>query len=325
MNQSKLVSVIVPVYGVEIYLPACVDSLLAQTYRNIEILLVDDGSPDLCPQICDMYEEKDPRVEVFHKQNGGAASARNFGLERASGTYVCFVDGDDVVCETYVASLVENLEKTAADLAVCNYYRLYKSKKVESARIRAVQVISQKRYLLQFLEDWTCSLIWNKLFVRDKIGTIRFAEGHKIDDEFFTYQVVMNCNTVVLFDDPLYEYRMRISSVMGSSGRYEEKILSDRLEYLVERYENVKKLFPDLAESYLRNLMDNLIILLRQSSTYHELNLKVWRQIKKYRWKFLLSRSSAKEKIGVLLAIQKSTTALEKPECARKTTEDYFE
>lgn len=325
MNHSTLVSIIVPVYGVEAYLSTCIDSLLVQTYQNIEIILVDDESPDRCPQICDNYAVNDSRIQVFHKKNGGAASARNVGLDNASGKYVCFVDSDDVVCKTYVAALVARLEATNADLAVCGYYELYKSKKEVIDCIRSNRILSQKEYLLQFLDDWTCGLIWNKIFKREKIGMVRFAEGHKIDDEFFTYQVVMNCDKVVLFDEPLYEYRMRISSVMGASEKYEKKIILDKLEYQVERYEKVTMRFPDLTNQYLRNLMDNLILLLRKSQPYGELKSRVWMQIKKYKWSFLRSSVSMKEKIGIFCAIYKPAEPTNNLMIVRTAKDDYFE
>lgn len=325
MNHSTLVSIIVPVYEVEAYLSTCIDSLLTQTYQNIEIILVDDESPDRCPQICDNYAMKDSRIQVFHKKNGGAASARNVGLDNASGKYVCFVDSDDVVCKTYVAALVARLEATNADLAVCGYYELYKYKKEVIECIRSNRILSQKEYLLQFLDDWTCGLIWNKIFKREKIGMVRFAEGHKIDDEFFTYQVVMNCDKVVLFDEPLYEYRMRISSVMGASEKYEKKIISDKLEYHVERYEKVTMRFPDLTNQYLRNLMDNLILLLRKSQPYGELKSRVWMQIKKYKWSFLRSSVSMKEKIGIFCAIYKPAEPTNDLMFVRTVKDDYFE
>lgn len=325
MKNSNLVSIIVPVYSVEKYLPTCVDSLLSQTYQNIEIILVDDESPDHCPQICDAYALSDSRVRVFHKKNGGAASARNIGLDNASGKFVCFVDSDDVACRTYISTLVERLEMTSADLAVCGYYYLYQSKKEQVECLRSNRVVSQKEYLMQFLDDWTCSLIWNEMFIREKIGTIRFAEGHKIDDEFFTYQAVMNCRKVVLFDAPLYEYRMRISSVMGSSGKYERRVLSDKLEYLIERYEKITTRFPELTDSYLYNLMDNLIMLLRKTQSCDELNAKVWAQIQKYKWPFLVSSIGMKEKVSFLCAIYSPVKSPKESMLVRKPMEDYFE
>ena len=324
MDNSDLVSIIVPVYGVEAYLSMCVDSLLAQIYENIEIILVDDESPDHCPKICDAYSEKDSRVRVFHKKNGGAASARNVGLDNASGKYICFVDSDDIACKTYISSLIERLKTAEADLAVCGYYCLFQSKKERIECFRSNQVVSQKEYLLQFLEDWTCGLIWNKIFIREKIGTVRFPEGHKIDDEFFTYQVVMNSSKVVLFDEPLYEYRMRTSSVMGASKKYNGKLISDKLEYIVERYEKVTAGFPELSDAYLHNLMDNLIILLRKSRFCEELNLRVQEQIRKFKRPFLMSSASVKEKVGFLRAIYQSVEDSTETVSIDRDIEDYF-
>lgn len=321
---NNMVSVIVPVYGVEEYLPLCLDSILAQNYSNIEVILVEDESPDRCAEICDDYARKDVRVRVFHKKNGGAASARNVGLDNAFGKYVCFVDSDDVVCNTYISMLVNKLEESESDIAVCSYYKLYKSKKEKAEGVRANEVICQKEYLLQFLDDWTCSLIWNKIFKKEKIGRIRFAEGHKIDDEFFTYQVVMNSDKVVLFDEPLYEYRMRLSSVMGGAKKYEREIILDKLKYMVERYRKVTMRFPDLKNLYIRNLMDNLIILLHKSQYYDDLQLMIWAYIRKYKWPFLFSSASIKEKIGYLYAAYRSQNLTESPKVEEEIMEDYF-
>ena len=120
INKS-LISVIVPIFKVESYLGKCIDSILSQTYKNIEIILVDDGSPDSCPQICDLYSEKDNRIKVIHKNNGGLSDARNAGLIVSKGEYVCFVDGDDFVETEYVERLYTAIKKCNADLAICGF------------------------------------------------------------------------------------------------------------------------------------------------------------------------------------------------------------
>ena len=118
---NKLVSIIIPVYNVEKYLAECIESVLKQTYQNIEILLIDDGSPDNSGKICDEYEEKDSRVRVIHKENGGVSSARNVGLEQANGEYITFIDSDDFVSESYIEELYIALENGNSDLAFCKY------------------------------------------------------------------------------------------------------------------------------------------------------------------------------------------------------------
>ena len=123
-----LISIIVPVYGVEAYIVECIESLINQSYKNIEILLIDDQSPDKCPEICEKYAEIDKRIKVIHKENGGAGSARNVGLRNYRGEYVCFVDGDDYVDENYIQVLYDAISKNNADIAVIDYEYLYKDK-----------------------------------------------------------------------------------------------------------------------------------------------------------------------------------------------------
>ena len=117
--EQDLISVIIPVYNVEKYLKRCMDSVLKQTYSNIEIIIVDDGSTDTSGSLCDEYWKKDSRITVFHKENGGLSSARNFGLERVSGNYVCFIDSDDFIHENYISFMYDKIIKNDADICYC--------------------------------------------------------------------------------------------------------------------------------------------------------------------------------------------------------------
>ena len=209
---EKKVSVIIPVYNVEEYLQECLDSMLDQTYKHLEIILIDDGSQDRCPYICDQYATKDDRIKVIHKKNGGAASARNLGLEIASGEYISFVDSDDYVDKYYIQNLTEQLENTKSDIAVCSYVSVSSDKKIPEILEKTGDYIGRD-YLLQFLTDWRCGLIWNKLFSKKVIGDIRFEEGHIIDDEFFTYLVVLNARRVYVKNKQLYYYRERENKI----------------------------------------------------------------------------------------------------------------
>lgn len=251
---DKLVSVILPVYGVEKYLPECVDSLLRQSYRNLEIILVDDASPDSCGTICDSYATKDSRVRVIHKQNGGAASARNAGLDAARGEFICFVDSDDIVEPEYVACLLETLGK--GDMAMCGFSLWSRSGRKEDAPTpgRYDRILFMK----QFLEDWRCSLLWNKLYRRSAIGSLRMAEGHRVDDEFFTYRVALNCRQVTVTEKCLYHYRLRRSSVMQDDGAAKERMMLDRIAYVTERYDTVAAALPQLKNAYFADAADTL-------------------------------------------------------------------
>lgn len=251
------VSIIVPVYGVEKYIEECILSMLAQTHENLEILLVDDGGKDRAPEICDYYGAKDGRIKVIHKPNGGAASARNAGLDAATGDYICFVDGDDAVDCRYVEQLLETVRECDGDIGVCGFRNWTKNETI-AVKQENIGIYSREDYLLRFLEDWTCSLLWNKIFRRDVIGALRMAEGHKVDDEFFTYQAVMQCRRVVVTDTPLYDYRIRRSSVMQDTGSHQERIMLDRIEYVTTRYRNIAEKISQLEPMFFQDALDTV-------------------------------------------------------------------
>ncbi len=252
------VSIVLPVYNIVRWLNPCMESLVAQRYTNIEILLGDDGSTDGSAELCDEWAQKDSRVRVIHKTNGGAASARNACLDQLSGDLVCFVDSDDVVDKDYVAHLVETLECAGADIAVCGFSYLRKSGTQPIVTDTPNGVYSGTEFLVRFIHDWSCSLLWNKIYRREVIGNIRMDEGHRIDDEFFTYQVVMNSRTVAVTDRCLYHYRLRASSVMQKLDAVKEKVMLDRVEYVITRYKNVAARLPEIEEAFFMDALDTM-------------------------------------------------------------------
>ncbi|MDD3184940.1 MAG: glycosyltransferase family 2 protein [Anaerostipes sp.] len=289
------VSIIIPVYGVEAYLAECLESLINQTYENLEIIVVDDESPDQCPKICDEFAERDKRIIVIHQKNKGAAGARNTGLKKVSGDFVCFVDGDDIVKLNYVESLVSIMGKKEVDIAVCSFEWWYPNKRIPCKKVE-FREYGVEEYLNEFLQDWTCGMMTNKLFRREILKGVWFKEGHKIDDEFFTYRVVMNAKNIVTVPDILYEYRMRASGVMLTYDKHREKMIRDRVEYLVERYEVVTEKFPQLSTEYLNNLSDNLISLKRESLRHEDLYKFVKNTMRSFFWKIFLSSMTWKKK-----------------------------
>ena len=283
---SKKVTIIIPVYKVEKYLRECLDSIVNQTYKDLEIIIVDDESPDKCPKICDEYAEKDTRIHVIHKHNGGAASARNTALNQATGEYVCFVDSDDYIRNDYVEQLINHIEKYKADVAVCSFEYLYKNRREKDCFNIEAKIYDQKAYLKEFLNNWTCSLIWNKMFKRELINGIRFEEGHKIDDEFFTYKIILNANTIVQIPHILYTYRMRGSSVMNDmkSGK---KRLKDQIDFLKVRYNEIKKGQPTLKRVYLEHMADNYIQFFRSELMDVEIKKYIKQAIKENLFDFI--------------------------------------
>ena len=208
---DKLISVIVPIYKVEDYLEQCIDSIVNQTYKNLEIILVDDGSPDRCPQICDEYAQKDNRIIVIHKENGGLSSARNAGLDIASGDYVEFVDSDDYLVDTMCQDLLKAAESQMADVVVCDVY-VSKREKLEtyslnSNKITTIQNI--ENVFLHFIkpQPYIRFEVWNKLFKKEVIDNIRFVEGQIYEDLYFDREVFSKQLNVVHIEKALYVYR----------------------------------------------------------------------------------------------------------------------
>ena len=209
------ISVIVPVYQVEAYLPQCIDSILAQTFRDFELILVDDGSQDRSGAICDEYAGKDNRICVVHTQNRGAAAARNTGLQRASGNYIAFVDGDDRLAENMLGRMYAEILDPPCDLVVCNFLHVFSeendnfSPPLQNMAISGREVLAhqktQKNYGL-----WT--VVWNKLYKRTVLETLRFPEGKYFEDEFFSDQLYLRCAGIRVIPDVLYFYRVRESS-----------------------------------------------------------------------------------------------------------------
>ncbi|MDO5152014.1 MAG: glycosyltransferase [Eubacteriales bacterium] len=214
MQELPLISVIVPVYGVEKYLDKCLGSITGQTYRNLEIILIDDGSPDGSGVICDAWAAKDSRIKVIHKENGGAGAARNAGLDIARGERIAFVDSDDYIAPDMYRHLSELLDG-GADIAECGFISVSGDQAEFGRESSFVTVYTSQDAMREHIRDTVFrQLIWNKLYRREVIKGIRFPEGTKIDDEFFTYQALGNAETLALSGQICYAYRQQLGSVM---------------------------------------------------------------------------------------------------------------
>ena len=323
--ENKKVSIIVPVYKVEAYLDACVQSLLAQTYENLEIILVDDASPDRSGAICDGYAARDNRVRVIHKSNGGAASARNAGIDKAVGDCICFVDADDVICSDYVTHLLQAMEESGADIAACGLMYMTRKQKI-AVEVENCGIYSADEYLLEFTKSWTCALMTNKLFKRSVIGTIRFEEGHCIDDEFFTYLVVMNSNAVVVTSNPLYLYRMRGSSVMQDMLPNLQRIMLDRIEYITVRYQNVAFRRPNLEEAFFSDMLDTVCRYWHHSKDMPKAQQEIRHWVKVHTRRILTMRIPLRQKLGYLKHLYlTSPKIMAEPNPIQMDSQEYFD
>ena len=252
---NDLISVIMPVYKVETYLPQSIESVLNQDHQNLELILIDDGSPDNCGVICDAYAAKDSRVRVIHQKNGGAAAAKNAGLRIAAGTYLSFVDSDDFLEPDVFGYMLKTLREQEADAVQFSFRDIY-TDRVEP-QVLTPCVMNEKEYLIRFTKDWSCPLLWNKLYKRSLFEGVFFEEGHKIDDEYFTYQGFLNPCKVVFDDKIIYNYRKRASSVMSSPKAGEQRIL-DCIDSMVRRREKVLSRWPELRRAFDENYLDTI-------------------------------------------------------------------
>lgn len=246
------ISVIVPVYNVEPYIHRCIDSILAQTFTDFELILVDDGSPDNCGKICDEYAEKDSRIHVIHKNNGGLSAARNTGIALASGQYICFVDSDDIISRQYCEVLHGLLKNTDYDFSVCGVHR-FADGTVPSPEMAAPQerTVDNTAFAGMQLNRETEFGVCNKLFRRELFEKISFAEGRINEDVIFSADLLKLCQKgAVLTGQQLYYYRQRSSGIVGEQHK---RASPDRIyagEYLLNAVTEATPIHTERALHY---------------------------------------------------------------------------
>lgn len=202
------VSVIVPVYKVEMYLPQCIDSILAQTFSDFELILVDDGSPDNCGKICDGYAKKDSRITVIHKENGGLSSARNSGIEwvfkNSNSEWISFIDSDDWVHPQYLESLLFAATSLNADIGVCEYEETSdRSPNCDTFKITPEKISPEELYINKHV---TSVVAWGKLYRKELFNSIRYPVGKLHEDEYVTYKILFEHSYVAYITEKLYFY-----------------------------------------------------------------------------------------------------------------------
>lgn len=214
------ISVIVPIYRVEKFLPQCIESVLNQTFTDFELILVDDGSPDRCPAICDEAAERDARVRVIHQANAGLSAARNAGIEAAHGAWLSFVDSDDYIAPHFCEKLYQTAQRTNADCVMCSVQNVDESGKlIDSALMRVADEVKTGREVLRKIgrDDVTPYLTaWNKLYRRKLFNTLRYPAGRQNEDVFVFAELFCQVQRAVCVAEPLYFYRKRIGSIMNS-------------------------------------------------------------------------------------------------------------
>ena len=255
-----MISIIVPVYKVEKYLPRCIESILNQTYKDLELILIDDGSPDNCPQICDEYAKKDSRIVVLHQKNKGVSAARNAGLNLAKGEYIGFVDPDDFVVPEMYETMSGEMERQQVELAICGYDYFDENGNVDIKRLyksRENELLTQKEIMNRF-SDMPPSIrhgVWNKLFKKNLLHEIRFIEGlHSSEDVFFLNEYVLRVKKAVMIHQPFYKNTVREGS--ATHGGLSIESLADSFRAHDKMYNDVIQYYPELKNRSLAFLLD---------------------------------------------------------------------
>lgn len=272
---NELISIVVPVYRVEMYLHECVDSILNQTYRNLEVILVDDGSPDGCPEICDEYAAKDERVKVIHKKNGGLSDARNAGMAVAQGVFLNFVDSDDVLPVDALEIMLSLALKKQADIVIGNHVRFDETLPTIEKSSDHDTLMNQADAITEFFQNGCAS--WARLYRLEIHQSILFPVGEINEDEAIVLQLLDRCNRVVKTNHVVYFYRCRSESITTTSFSAKKLIwirhCRDNLAFIREKYPQLEKY---ALQRYRSSILWSLCEIALQNTGYEQ----EWKDLK---------------------------------------------
>lgn len=294
MQNIPLVSIIVPCYKVEQYLPGCIDSIINQTYNNLEILLVDDGSPDSTGQICDEFAARDSRVRVIHKNNGGVSDARNVALDVIKGEYVACVDGDDRICPDYIETMYSLLSKYKCQMVLANYSLDYEGDCEIEKRNTNIELLMSPSEAIDdlFYQNHFDDFPWCKLYHRSLFEGIRYPKGIIFEDTYVTYQLMLRCHKIAYTDKQVYKYLIRRDSYEGAPF---SKMKMDSAIKVFEKLEyELKHTLKDHHKSVsCRILALSCHLLMKCPEGYDQTFL--WNQVKKYRKTVIMDNKARKQ------------------------------
>lgn len=297
-TRDDLITVVIPVYNLEQYVKPCIESVLMQTYQNIEILLFDDGSTDTSPEICDEYAKKDTRVRVIHKKNEGVSVIRNIGAKEAKGAYIAHIDGDDILTPAYIEYLYKLVVEYDADISICNFISFMDGTEIPKEKAENgkedIEVMTKKQALEALLyQKYFTTATWAKLYKRELLLKVEFPYGRLAQDMDSTYKLFHYSNKVVYSSKIQYYYLQRASSVVHACLSKREK---DYIELSGDMVKFIEVNYPDLIQAaYSRCFSSNIQVLSTISfnkiyDQSHKININ---NIKKYR-KDVLFNSNAR-------------------------------
>ena len=247
------ISVIVPVYNNEKYLDKCINSVLKQTYKNLEIIIIDDGSTDSSLDICKRFKETDSRIIIFHQDKSGPSCARNTGIKISTGEFLAFVDGDDWIEETVYQSMIENTEKEKADIAFCGHFVDNEKSGKQTVISSEDKIMEQKDFIEFLISNKGNDFVWNKLFRKSSWGNIQFPEGKVYEDIAVMNMIMRKSCRVVYIGTPYYHYVQHDGSITRNKA---SSNLLDGVHFRMERYLYMKNNYSQFESSAKRQLID---------------------------------------------------------------------
>lgn len=302
---DELVSVIIPVYKTEKFLDHCIQSVVNQTYSALEIILIDDGSPDQCPEICDLWKEKDERIKVFHQTNAGGGAARNLALDKAKGEFVIFIDSDDYIAPCMIDFFYKQFQEEI-DIVECGYCITEEetAKFDEENESYIWKLFNAEEALRENIRNQIFrQLIWNKMYRKRVIEDVRFPEQKSIDDEFWTYRVLGNARKLLYTNKVLYAYRQQENSVMHLLNPLKR---FQAIEAKIQRHEYICQYKPALKQESISDLWFTCLyqgqLLLRDSNKDKAIWENLKETLRKYPIRIYLNSMTGMEKRWLSMA-----------------------
>ena len=294
---SDLISVIVPIFNVEKYLPRCLTSLANQTYPNLEVILVDDGSPDHCEEICRHYTKQYHFFHYYKKTNGGLSDARNYGIRKASGKYIGFVDSDDWIDQNMYQVLYEDIIDHHASIAIVGFDMVTDYSKQSIKKIGKTKELDRENAIKNlFRYDSFGNFAWNKLYKRELFADIDYPVGKRLEDLGTTYRLFLRANIITYNSMELYHYNQREGSILHDINKAKNGYFEDKLEQIQERFLSLREMFPGMEENtafYLNAVFDCLPYLSEYSILFDK-TISVFRSVDKRSWKNLTRKRRIK-------------------------------
>ncbi len=278
-DNGDLISVIVPVYNVEAYLRKCIESILKQTYSNLEVILINDGSKDKCGEICEEYRKKDKRIKVIHKVNEGLSEARNTGIINATGKYITFVDSDDYIDDCYVELLYKTIILYGADISIASHRILYENRCIDKSTNE--EFCADSKLILEKIlyDDGIDISTWGKLYKIELFNNIKFPKGRFYEDSATTYKLIDISSNIAVLSKAVYNYVMRKNSI--SKSKFSKKKL-DLITSTKEMTDFIINKYPELTNACNRRLMYAYLSTLTQLAQSKETNKQIEKELLDY-------------------------------------------